>query len=87
MASVRKEIESNVLTYHSRIEEDDKAPRTRTMTKDMLEAEWHRKISEIGMAELLRFAHPDDRSRLANKALEEGLLTREEAKEFIRFVR
>lgn len=87
MKSVRKEIEGNVRVYHTRIENDDDAPKTRTMSKDMLEAEWHRKISEISVVELLRFAHPDDRSRLASKAMEEGLLTKEEAKEFIRFVR
>lgn len=87
MKSVRKEIEGNVRAYHTRIENDDDAPRTRTMPKDMLTAEWDRKISEMGIVELLRFAHPDDRSRLASKAMEEGLLTKEEAKEFIRFVR
>ncbi len=87
MKSVRKEIEGNVRVYHTRIENDDDAPKTRTMSKDMLTAEWVRKISEMSMVELLRFAHPDDRSHLASKALEEGLLTKEEAKEFIRFVR
>jgi len=87
MKSVRKEIEGNVRAYHTRIEEDDKAPKTRTMSKTMLTAEWGRKISQMSVVELLRFAHPDDRSRLASKAVEEELLTKEEAKEFIRFVR
>lgn len=86
MASVRKAIESNVLAYHSRIEEDDKAPRTRTMTKDMLEAEWNRKISEMDIIELIRFAHPEDRGNFARKALEEGLITKDQAREFVKFV-
>jgi len=87
MEAVRKEIESNVRAYHTRIQEDDDAPRTLLMSKVMLTAEWDRKISEMEIPELLRFIHPDDRSRLANKAIEAGILTKKEGKEFIRFVR
>ncbi len=86
MASVRKAIESNVLAYHSRINENDEAPKTRALTKAQLETEWNRKISEMDIIELIRFAHPEDRGNFARKALEEGLITKDQAREFVKFV-
>lgn len=87
MTSVRSEIERNVWAYHGRINNDDDAPKTRIMPKAELDAEWNKRISEMPIIELLRYAHPDERSRLADKAIEAGLLTKEEGREFIRFVR
>lgn len=71
MASVRNEIERNVHAYHN------------GQNSDL----WNQKISNMEIVELLRHAHPDERSRLADKAIEAGLLTKEEGREFIRFVR
>lgn len=44
------------------------------------------KIAEMDLVELLRWAHPDERSRFAFTALKEGDLTKEEAREFTKVV-
>jgi len=86
MKSVRSEIENNVRMHHISMPDDDEKPK-REMKKAELQMAWEERIQTMPLPELLRFAHPDDRSRLASKAIEEGILTKEEGKEFIRFVR
>ena len=44
------------------------------------------KVAEMDLVELLRWCHPDERSRLAYSAMKEGILTKEEAKEFTKVV-
>jgi hypothetical protein len=44
------------------------------------------KIAEMGLVELLRWAHPDERSRFAFTAMKEGILAKEDAKEFTKVV-
>lgn len=85
MTSVRKEIERNIRAYHGRINENEDAG-NRELTKEQLQIEWDRKIAEMDIMELIRYAHPEDRGNFARKAMAEELITKEQAKEFIRFV-
>jgi len=44
------------------------------------------KVAEMDLVELLRWAHPDERSRLAYSAMKEGILPTADAKEFTKVV-
>jgi hypothetical protein len=83
MRTLRTIIEGNVKAYHTNMPDFVK---DRLHTKEQLQALWNKKISEMSFVELLRYAHPSDRDTYAMALLKMDAITKDEAREFVRFI-
>jgi hypothetical protein len=70
--NIRREAEGNVRGYHTGI------PCDRTML-------WIQAIRNMDNVILLRYVHPEDRASIATKMMKADMITRFQAKEFVRF--
>ncbi len=82
--NIRREAEGNVRGYHTGI------PCDRTMLKSeitptQLRLDWIQAIRNMDNVILLRYVHPEDRASIATKMMRANMITRFEAKEFVRF--
>lgn len=81
---IRREAEGNVRSYHigilpSRNRKDSQ------LDDSQLRMEWIRSIRNMDNVILLRYVHPEDRASIATKMMKANMITRFQAKEFVRF--